>query len=92
MSISPTASVTLAVSPVSARILIPTAGSPTIALVTNISQTLVFLSFGDVTITASNGTLPLLPLNQIQITIGTFAYIAAVSLNGSSVINITTCT
>lgn len=91
-SVSPTASVTLSVGNTSARIQIPTAGTPTVALITNFSQSLVFLAFGDNTVVAAVGGVPLMPGTQLPITISGFTYVAGISLGPASTINVTTCT
>lgn len=90
MPISPTASVSLSVSPVSSRVQIPTSGTPVNALITNYTQWLIFLAFGDNTVVAPIGGIPLMPNSQIAVTIGTFTYVAAIGLNNSTTINITT--
>jgi hypothetical protein len=90
-SVSPTASVTLTATTTSSRILIPTTGTPTVTLITNMGQYPVFLAFGDITVVAANGNVPLLPGTQIAITAGVFTYVAAITLYGQVSINITTC-
>lgn len=91
-SSSPTASVTLPATSTTANVAIPTVGSPTIAIITNIGPNIAFLAFGtSSTLVAANGGLPLMPGAQFVLTIGTFTFIAAITLTGGAGINITTC-
>lgn len=93
VSISPTASVTLPATTTTSNIGLPTTGTPTIALITNIGPNIAFLAFGTSNaVTAVNGGMPVLPGTQIMVTIGSFTFVAAITLSGAAGINITTCT
>lgn len=92
-SVSPTASATLIATTTSANIAIPTTGTPTVALLTNLGQFLVFLAFGTSSaVTAANGGVPLMPGASLPVTIGSFTFVAAITLFGTIEVNITTCT
>lgn len=89
-SFAPTASTTLAATTTSARVILPTTGTPTIALVTNLSGYPVFVQLGDVTVVASpGGSVAIMPGGQLALTIGANTYIAAVTLAGADGINVT---
>lgn len=90
LSISPTASATLITGTTTANIQIPTTGTPTVALITNLGQFTVFLAFGTSSaVVAANGGVPLLANSAMAVTIGTFTWIAAISLGGFGEINVT---
>jgi hypothetical protein len=89
-SFAPTASIVLDASATSSRAVLPTTGTPTIALATNTSATPVWVQLGNATVTASPDTsLAVVPNGQIALTIGANTYIAAIALYGIDGINVT---
>jgi hypothetical protein len=90
LSIAPTASAFLSATPVSANILLPTTGAPTIALVTNTGDHTVFVALGSISVVATgNLSLPIMGGGQIALTIGAATYIAAVTDTGEAGLVIT---
>ena len=88
-SFAPSGGAQLVAGPLSGRILLPTAGSPTIALVTNLGQAPVFVALGDNTVVAAIGTGVAIPPNgQIWLTIGSATYLAAIGLGGAAAVSI----
>ena len=79
----PVASVTVVSSTVSANA--PLQGSGGTILVTNLSSSLVYVSFGsDNTIQATNGDMPVLPNSKVLLSIGNLvSYAAALLISGS---------
>lgn len=86
-SFAPTASAFLAATPTPATIVLPTTGTPTVALVTNIGQLLVFVALA-ATVAPPAGVV-LMPGASIMLTIGGATNIAAATLSGASGISIT---
>lgn len=75
-SFAPTApSITIAATGTSARTVLPTTGTPTIALVSNLGSSTAFVALGDNTVVAANG-IPVMPHSQLALTIGTATNIA----------------
>jgi hypothetical protein len=88
-SFAPTAAIEMPVTPVSSRVALPATGTPTIALVTNLGQQVVFVSLGDDAAEAAAGSsLAVLPHTQVALTIGANTNLAAVTLAGLSGLNI----
>lgn len=90
-SFNPTASAFLNAGTVSANTTIPTAGTPTIAMVTNLGQYPAFVAIGissSLTAIAPND-MPVMPGQQVPLTIGTNTTLAAVTLQQSAGLNIT---
>lgn len=80
-SFGPTATVAVEATSTSAATALPTSGTPTIALVSNISASTVFAALGSsssVTATVT-GSVPILPMSQLALTIGANTYIALIS-------------
>lgn len=86
----PTGNATLAVSNVSARVALPSAG-PT-ALITNTGNVPVYVKFGDVTVTAATTDTPIPAQQSIALNIGSNTYIAAITASGTSNITVSTGT
>jgi hypothetical protein len=88
-SFAPTAGAFLAVTATSANVALPTTGTPTVAIVTNIGQVPVFLALGASGVVAPAMTgVALMPGAQIVLTIGSATNLAAITLAGASGINI----
>jgi hypothetical protein len=89
-SFAPTATVVLDASATSSRVALPVTGTPTIVLVTNTSDSPVWVQLGTVTVTASPSTsLAVVPDGQIALTIGANTHIAAIALYGIDGVNVT---
>jgi hypothetical protein len=96
-SFNPAASLTLSAGKTSTTVAIPTTGSPTTLVVTNIpapgngTGNVAFVQMGTVsTIQASDLTsYPVLPNQSVVLTIGSNTYIAAVTQFGETQLNIT---
>ena len=89
-SFAPTAAVELAVSTTSSQVAIPTTGTPTIALVTNLGIQPVFVALGTsstVTVVAGSGVV-VMPGQPLALTIGANTNLAAITLTGVAGINI----
>ena len=90
-SFAPTASIAFQATQAGGNVLLPTTGTPTIAVVTNLGQQAVFVLLGSsntVSVTP-NGGIAIMPGDNIVLTIGANTYLAAVSLAGVSGLNIT---
>jgi hypothetical protein len=87
-SFAQTGGLFLPVNPVSSRAVLPTGGTPTIALVSNLGDRPAFVALGDGTVVASNASLAVMPGDQISLTIGTATNIAVVTLAGVVGLNI----
>lgn len=76
----PTGEAGLTASLMSSRVLIPTAGTPMLAMVTNLStNTVAFVLLGDNTVIATVATgFPILPQTSMLLTIGAATSIAAI--------------
>lgn len=81
-AIAVTGGVALQASGTSARALIPTAGSPTTIVVTNLGEVPAFVALGDETAVATSANYPVLPGSQIVLTKGSATYVAALTLGG----------
>jgi hypothetical protein len=96
-SLNPTASITLSAGKVSTAVAIPTTGSPTTAVVTNIlapgneTGNVAFLQMGTSSaVQASDLTsYAVLAGQSVALTIGSNTYIAAVTQFGETQLNIT---
>lgn len=88
-SFSPTAGVTFTASNVSSGVVIPTTGTPTIALVTNLSQWIVLVALGASGVVATSASLPVMPGAQVALTIAPATNIAAITLSGVAGVNVT---
>jgi len=79
----------MSATPVSQSIAIPETGTPTVALVTNISDEVAFVALGDDTVEATQyESVAVLPRSPVALTIGAATNIAAVTLNGVAGLNI----
>jgi hypothetical protein len=90
-SFGPTASVEMSVTTTSSNVVIPTTGTPTIALVSNLSGQPVFVAMGTsstVTVTVGGG-VPVMPGTQLALTISPNTYLAAITEAAAAGINIT---
>ena len=89
-SFNPTATAFLNAGTASANIAIPTTGTPTIAMVTNLGQYPAFVAIGTAgTLAATTLDLPVMPNGQFPLTIGTNTTLAAVTLQQTTGLNIT---
>jgi hypothetical protein len=86
-SFAPTASVTLDATTVSAAVTLPTTGTPTTALVSNVSAVPVFVSL--IATATANAGVPVMPWGQIALTIGSNTQIAAITDYGTAGLMIT---
>lgn len=88
-SLALTAATKIAVTTTSARTVIPTTGSPTTALLTNLGPAPVFVLLGDSTVVATANTgVAVMPGDKLALTIGTATNIAAITLNGVAGLNL----
>lgn len=89
-SFAPTAAVNLPVTTTSASVQLPTTGTPTIALVTNMGEHPVFVQLGTNNAIAANITTSLViePGDSVALTIGSNTYLAGIALAGVSQLNI----
>lgn len=88
-SFSPSAAVRMTVTEVSSRLTLPADGSPTVALVANLGDSVVFVALGDDSVTASpDSSLAVLPRSQVALTIDSNTDVAAVTLSGISGMNV----
>ncbi|MGB8478661.1 MAG: hypothetical protein WCE63_07450 [Acidobacteriaceae bacterium] len=79
-SFTPTGAASIVANGSSQNVLLPTAGTPTIAIVTNVGNDVAYLLLGTsnaVAVTPSTG-LALLPGDSINLTIGSNTYLAAI--------------
>lgn len=81
-AIAVTGGVALQASGTSARVVIPTSGSPTTIVVTNLGGAPAFVALGDDTAVATAASYPVLPGSQIVLTKGSATYVAALTLGG----------
>lgn len=89
-SFAPTASIPFQATQASGNVLLPTTGTPTIVVVTNLGQQAVFVALGGSTVSViPNGGLAIMPGDNAALTIGANTYLAVVSLNGLVGLNIT---
>jgi hypothetical protein len=88
-SLALTAAVEISVTSTSARTALPTTGSPTTALLTNLGPAPVFVLLGDNTavVTIANGAV-VMPGASLALTIGTATNIAAITLSGAAGLNL----
>jgi hypothetical protein len=88
-SFAPTDAVELQAANVSSSVELPTTGSPTVAIVTNLGQRVVFVALGDDTVEALQyGSMAVLPGSSVALTIGTNTNLAAITLSGVAGLNI----
>lgn len=89
-SFAPTAAVNLPISATSANVLIPTTGTPTVALVTNMGERIAFVQMGTSNTVAATTTtsLAIEPHDSVALTIGSNTYIAGIALSGVGQLNI----
>ena len=88
-SFAPTGAVSLSATGTSASVVLPTAGTPITALVTNVGGQPVFVSLGAGGVVATQaGSLAVMPGDQIALTIGTATNLAAIAPFGGSGLNI----
>jgi hypothetical protein len=88
-SFAPTASINLAISTTSANVAIPTTGTPTVALVTNMAERVAYVQMGTSNAVAATTTsLAIEPRESVSLTIGTNTYIAGLALSGVGQLNI----
>lgn len=89
-SFAPTASIPLTATPAGVNVVLPTTGTPQIAVVTNLGQQIVFVELLASTATISpNGGFAIMPGDSVDLTIGANTNLAAVTLAGLSGLNIT---
>jgi hypothetical protein len=89
-SFAPTAAVEMAVTSTSSQITIPTTGTPTIALLTNLGIQPIFVALGTssaVNVVAGAGVV-VMPGQPLALTIGANTNLAAVTLTGVSGLNV----
>jgi hypothetical protein len=88
-SFAPTAAVELQATNVSSSVALPTTGSPTVAIVTNLGQRAAFVALGDDTVEALQyGSMAVLPGSPVTLTIGANTNLAAITLSGVAGLNI----
>lgn len=91
-SFSPTASAVINAGTVSASVALPTAGTPTIAMLTNLGEVPIFAVIGTASTLVATAPLglPIMPYAEpFAVTIGTNTTIAAVTLARPATLNIT---
>jgi hypothetical protein len=89
-SFAPTATVVVDASATSSSVLLPSTGTPTVALITNTGAALVWVQLGGSTVTASpSSSLALVPNGQVALTIGANTYIAVIAMYGVEGVNVT---
>lgn len=89
-SFGPTATTTLFAGSTSANIVLPTTGTPTIAVVTNTGEYWAYVALGSNTVTASEkGSMAIAPRSSVALTIGAATYIAGIALGGGVLLNVT---
>lgn len=89
-SFAPTAGFEMTVTATSSQVVLPTTGTPTIALVSNLSQKPVFVALGasSTVVAVAGACAVVLPGQSLALTIGTNTNIAAVTLAGLAGLNI----
>lgn len=89
-SFAPSAAVNLRVSTISANVELPATGSPTTAVVTNLGEHVSFVALGadDTTVASASSSMAVMPGRTVSLTIGSNTYLAGVTLNGVSQLNI----
>jgi hypothetical protein len=89
-AIAPTGQVDLAVSTTSASVAIPTTGTPTQVIVTNMGPLTAFVLLGNSSVTASVATgIAILPYTSVVLTIGANTNLAAITQGNTTVLSIT---
>lgn len=89
-SFAPTASIAFRATQASANVVLPTTGTPTVAVVTNLGQKTVFVALGSSSVTVNqNGGIAIAPAAAVVLTIGTNTNLAAAALAGACGLNIT---
>jgi hypothetical protein len=88
-SFAPTDAVELQATNVSSSVELPTTGSPTVAIVTNLGQRVVFVAMGDDAVEAVQyEAMAVLPGSPVALTIGVNTNLAAITLSGVVGLNI----
>jgi len=88
-SFAPTAAIPFQATAAGGNVAFPTTGTPTIAVVTNLGQQVVFVALGTSTVTVAPGTgLAIMPGDNVVLTLSGGAYLAAATLAGVSGLNI----
>ncbi|MFL9904265.1 hypothetical protein PQR71_40110 [Paraburkholderia fungorum] len=89
-SFAPTAAVEMPVTATSSQVALPTTGTPTIALLTNLGIQPVFVSLGTSSAVAAvaGACAVVMPGKSLALTIGTNTNLAAVTLTGASGLNV----
>jgi hypothetical protein len=89
-SFAPSGAVNLPVSTTSSNVELPSDGSPTAALVTNMGEHVAFVELGgDDTVSASvDSSVAIMPGRSAALTLGTNTWLAGVALAGVSRLNI----
>lgn len=91
-SFAPTGAVNLQVSTTSANVQLPSAGLPTVALVTNPGEHLAFVQLGTSNAVSASTTtsiaVPPYPAAPVALTLGANTWIASISLAGVGNLNI----
>jgi hypothetical protein len=88
-SFAPSGYANLIGSGASQSVILPTSGTPTTALVTNIGSQITFVALGGSSVSVSPSTgLPLTPGQSIPLTIGSNTYLAAATAGGALQISI----
>lgn len=80
-SFAPTAATYIEAGTTSSNVILPTTGTPTVALVANLGVVPVYVLLGSsnaVVVTSATG-LPIFPNDKIYLTIGANTYIAAIA-------------
>lgn len=89
-AIAPTGQVDLPVGTATANVQIPSAGTPTQVLVTNLGMQAAYVLLGNntVAVTTDTGT-PIMPGDKLALTLGANTYIAGITQGGNSVLRVT---
>lgn len=88
-SFAPNAAVALAVSVTSSQVSLPTTGTPTIAVVTNIGSQPAYVALGSSSASVVAGAgMVVMPGAPLVLTIGANTNIAAITLSGATGLNI----
>jgi len=90
-AIAPTGQAGLAVSTTSTNVQIPTAGTPTQIMVTNMGPLTAFVALGTsntVSVTPSTGT-PILPYTSVVLTLGSNTWLAGATQGSGTVLLLT---
>lgn len=89
-SITPTGSAFITASPASSNVQLPSAGSPTEALIVNTGDQVAYVQLGSSTVTAAPFQGTVIPLGQsVVLALGSNTYLAACSLSRNVGLEIT---